>query len=709
MPAGPQGFFDPAVELVDIDGDGDLDVVTSHATVLVNDGFGVFTDESTSRMPNPGFVFGAVLASADMDGDGDVDVALQSGLMRNDGNGVFQLEVAGLTLGYGDTLSCGDFDGDGDHDLLTAAGALFRNTGLGVFDLEVLAHALPLAAHSGGFKMADLDGDGALDLIVVNEFGTSSSLWFRNDSAAGFRTSSRLPFEHNQIIDVHAADLDQDGDIDLVGISNHGDNPVPPQPLYNDGSGGFTSGTDLGPAGDLYYYFFGYPLDLGGDGLPDIAWATVYESRMLHNDGTGRLVPGAVLPRFSPNKTVVPLAHGDFDGDGDIDLLVTNDDNNGAVKLLVNDGAAGFSLTGGWTVPSAAGNQGAIFSAQAGDVDGDGDLDVVTTGADVRLWVNDGAARFQHRVLYTPGANWITRSAVLADLDRDGDLDVALVENHSLNHFRAAVGYLRNDGARFATVPFANAPWQVRDLHVVDLDGDGALDVVADAGGSWHSVAYTNDGRGGFAPSGWNLPLAQLTFADIDLDGRADLVVNGAWPEVLLGDGTGAFVPTAPLSALGFPARGSSFGVRALDIDGDGDRDLIQYGDNTSRNRREAFLYWNALRDLRVPGITQSGGSLDVTVTSAGAANDPGRLALVWIGFAETPVTVPGVGALRVDPTQGLPMDVAYFAGADTCDTSIAVPTNPVFKGIEIVLQGAIFRSNGSVEATGIVRETIGR
>ena len=198
-------------------------------------------------------------------------------------------------------------------------------------------------------------------------------------------------------------------------------------------------------------------VDVDGDGDLDLFKAEGTDSlegrpnQLLINTGAGRFVDASAtrLPPAVANSTKADF--GDVDGDGDLDAIVAN---VGAEQLLVNDGSGVFSDGSARLPPPLA-----IFSdisadARFADVDGDGDLDVLVAnevpfpggvGAQNRLWVNDGLGRFSDATATRlPVAIDQTAAMLPGDIDGDGDLDLVVLN-------RGQENVLINDGAGFFT------------------------------------------------------------------------------------------------------------------------------------------------------------------------------------------------------------------------------------------------------------------
>ena len=266
MPQDP--VFTYTALLGDAEGDGDLDLflgVLGSGRLYVNDGGGVFTDESSSRLPVvSGSPQALVLGDVDADGDSDLVLAYSGSrdrLFLNDGNGVFTDDTVGrlpVDAELTRAVALGDVDVDGDPDLVLggfstngSVNRLYLNDGAGVFS-DATSQLPQNADATNALVLGDVDGDGDLDLGVGNEdwstFSERNRL-YRNDGTGNFEeiTASHLP-EH--LADTHSmtlVDLERDGDLDLfVGSSGAGSSRF----YRNPGDGVFVDETDavIGPS-----------------------------------------------------------------------------------------------------------------------------------------------------------------------------------------------------------------------------------------------------------------------------------------------------------------------------------------------------------------------------------------------------------------------------------------------------------------------------
>lgn len=314
--------------------------------------------------------------------------------------------------------------------------------------------------------------------------------------------------------------------------------------------------------------------DLDGDGRPDLVSA----------DARGRILTirlqraGAWVPAPGPTPTLPIEPHlvalGDLDRDGDLDLLATGHD-SGAVFAWLGDGSGGFAPAPGSPVTVFAGaphNHGLA----AGDLDGDGDADVVVADQDARAAgvLLAGAEGRLVPSLASPialGASPYTPA--LGDMDGDGILDlvVPLIGGE-------AVTVLLGDGSGgFAPAsgsPLRTARPRPYAVMLGDLDRDGAIDIVATHDDSGEVSVLLGDGSGRLRaapgpPVSFGLRLWRGMLADVDGDGALDLVAAGSGSLVMArGDGRGG---------LGRPSRQPAGGWVAIaaELDGDGRLELV--------------------------------------------------------------------------------------------------------------------------------------
>ncbi|MFP1632498.1 beta strand repeat-containing protein [Zhengella sp. ZM62] len=270
----------------------------------------------------------------------------------------------------------------------------------------------------------------------------------------------------------------------------------------------------------------------------------------------------------SSNSRYVTM--GDVDGDGDLDVLVAN--SNQANRVYLNDGSGTFVDSG--QALGTADSWGVVL----GDVDNDGDLDAFVTNRNAgnRVWLNDGTG------VYTDSGQSLgtgdSRAVAFGDVDGDGDLDAVVA-----NYGQANRVWLNNGAGTFTDSGQALGTSQTLGITLGDVDGDGDLDMFT-ANANQADRVWINDGSGTFTDSGQTLGTSygsNVVLGDLDGDGDLDaFVTNWGQPNtVWLNDGTGTYTDSG--QALG---NSRSNGVMLGDLDGDGDLDAF-VANNIDGNR----------------------------------------------------------------------------------------------------------------------------
>lgn len=592
-------------------------------------------DLAAVHLPLPG---ASAFALADLDGDARLDLLVavpgQSGLdfLRGKDGRSFDAPVRTEVPGSVQSLLfAADLDADGAPEIVAygrdrGAIAVLRNEGDGTFSpwVEVVA------ANVQKLAIADWDGDGRSDLLGIDMEGV---FWMAGTEEGFGPRQALLSGDHWRAFDV--ADLDGDGALDLAAVS------LQRKALalaWGSGGGGaalegyalergpLDLAMETGVAPGLRLVLGDGPgalgrMDLGAERslgpLVELAPSRAIElRRSAWRTGTffGRGPANAVylgtdgLQReFAFASSVHQVEEGDLDGDGVPDLVVRADD---GIALL--HGRTSQDFVRGADLGLAA----PVVATLPADLDRDGvrDAVLVLRGSAPRIW--SGATGAVRAVGEGEDFVFAAADATLADLDADGHLDLIVAE--AAPDGRLAV--LLGDGAGGFGPPMRTPTGALFRIVAADLDGDGSLDVAAtlDSGSGLLRLRGTGDGN--LIPD-WELPLpgntAGIATLDFNEDGRVDLAValyGESAVQLLANDGHGRFLPCQIL-----PVAEGPVALRAADLDGDGRQDLVAaaYGGRaTSLLLRTADGGWER-RDLPAPRPVWSAIPLDLRGAAA--------------------------------------------------------------------------------------------
>ncbi len=561
----------------DNDGDQDLVIVRSVANstdLWLNDGTGTFTQGASLAVGTDALA----VTVGDWDGDGNADVAVSRPSAPEivvgfgDGGGAFtNTQLIGLPGGgQAFNLATGDPTRDGAPDLIVADPTLSRvlifpgtvGQDLGTNYLELDVPGVP-----GAVSIGDLSGDGLPDMVVsafdANKYVVITQILGEDGYSNSYSYDSfDIPVPARPSVST-VADVTGDGLPDLVAcLAFNASMCVAPQ----------VQGGGVGP--QFLLDSSGLPLrpfvgDFDQNGKADLFALSGGGDRVnlwLAKDSGG-------LAGARSYQSGLPAASwlegGDFDGDGDFEV-VTGSNDAASVAFLGKNASGG--LVNELTLAIGA----AVYQLEAGDIDGDGKLDlVVGVAGGLKLLRNRSTpGAYDFEVL--PGSPTTIASGnypfgiALGDFDRDADIDIALCD------------YV---GGGVHIVPGTSTPF-VFDVETVIAVGGGPVDVVA--------ADFTGDGRQDLAVSRANqadilvlrndngsfvsfLSIAvgqspnYLVTADFNRDGRADLVVSNASSgtvSVLFGNASG-------FTGQSYPAGAAPTALLARDLSNDGIPDIL--------------------------------------------------------------------------------------------------------------------------------------
>jgi hypothetical protein len=625
----------------DLDGDGDLDLaLTGYGTdggrlaaLYVNEPLGTLTlDTRNSRLPP---VSGGDLAWADYDNDGDLDLAI-SGWSANweatlqiftNAAGILREDLTFSSRRIVGSLAWGDFDNDGDLDL-AAAGQTNTSDRLAF----VLVNGPPgtltedasqslTGARGGDISWADVDDDGFLDLAVSGEVdgeGRETTLYLSQGGTTAntppeppdrlgtpFVTSLGVALDWNDGTDAEATSTSLTYTL-RIGTTSGGNDVFSGSVAVGPGNVGSSKTLTLSiPLARDTYFWSVRTID------PGFAVSEESQEEIFR-----------VQDLVSSVQNLRPLREsglewGDYDNDGDPDLLLSGRDIDGRGRSILYRNDSGI-LTENTDVVL----QGMLNSDPAwGDYDNDGDLDLAIVGEDAAG--NPYSHLYRNRLDLGDFALNIVNVQVLdqvrssdidwGDFDNDGDLDLALMGQ--VPGQRVTKVYRNDGGTLVEETAFALTAADNGDLAWGDVDNDGDLDLAVTGQisntGQTAFTLYRNDPVGTLTKDAdvtvIGLVAGAIDWGDYDGDGDLDLAVNGfdiagnaLITRVYDNDGTGLLTDSAQ-SISGTAGADLAWG----DFDNDGDLDLAILGSSAAGPALELYRNQNGVLTLEPIDVMQ--------------------------------------------------------------------------------------------------------
>ncbi|MBI3769116.1 MAG: VCBS repeat-containing protein [Deltaproteobacteria bacterium] len=605
-----------SVQAADLDHDGNMDFVVISTSQRImsmrfGDGTGAFPRSTTTVLPMRTPVYAAI---GDFNLDNNLDIAVAGGgngsraliFYMGDGHGIFTLSSTTVpSLPIPHTISMVNLDNDGIADLavLSRDGTvtIYLGSASGSF---TLAKTLLLPQTAQSMDFADFDGDGILDMAAgLIQF--NSVMILRGLGGLKFVPLSNDLLPDDTIVQPSGSGIprtetfdDNTPSTDIVRVNN-GTRALEKVDIAE----GTTMETvPLALVQDPPTTVL--LADMNNDGVPDAVVATHGHRSVglevffgntsagydvpplgIETCGNGVLEPGQVCGILGANSckgcvpqigaTLVSIAAGDFDGDGNQDLVVVGAP--GRLWLLLGNGKGQFSAV------RMLGTTATKMPAVIGDFDGDGALDIVAVlhqaGArGLTLLRNDGTGNFTNTAI--PIDATVKGPLLAADFDRNGAMDLAV---ETSGHRACGIALLFNDGSgampSTMTIPTARG---LQALSAADFNEDGWLDLLGSFGSGGRStmMLYTGQPGGQFANgvpaidggSTGSVKSAAATIVDVNDDSHQDVVVCRSAPVTscnpYFGTGTGSFLQETTVSPAGVRCNADS----DWDADTDGDR-----------------------------------------------------------------------------------------------------------------------------------------
>ncbi len=453
-------------------------------------------------------------------------------------------------------------------------------------------------------------------------------------------------------------------------------------------------------------------VDLDGDGDGDAVWVEGSASAdavvVRLNDGNGVFAAGFETPLTG--GIVAALDHGDVDGDGDVDVVLASSGS----ALLLNDGTGRLSPSGGLRLPF-----GLSSDVTLADLDGDGDLDAAfarSGNAQNLLFLNDGNGRFRDATPRLPADDDQTEAVAARDIDGDGDLDLLFANSGTSMAPQGVALYLNSGRAEFSPAGPGQLPQRpvlAYSLVVTDFDGDGDPDLYVGGGGFFGDALFCNDGAGVFSDCSARLTLplhhvAKAIAVDVDLDGDPDVVGLTNTPLsptfLAINDGTGALRDaTGRMLAPVMLAAD----LAAADLDGDRDQDLF-IGARGFTGNQPVRPWFNQHRHVQIAGTPSIGGVLDLRIGVEPGYAPLFRVAIPLLAVAEQTTATPfgrlGLELRTLVPLA--PLTVVPSTGVPARVT-VAIPADPRLVGQTVAAQALILDPAGSGHLTNVWVATV--
>jgi uncharacterized protein (TIGR03437 family) len=622
----------------DFNRDGKPDLAVAYQGSTSAGAVDIFLNNGDGTFPNPvQYTAGSAptsMATLDVNHDGILDLVVADGgnsvggsngavfVLLGKGDGTFA--TAG-SYSAGKNPLCvtiADFNGDGNPDLAVTAAdntvTILSGAGNGTFSRGA---SFSTGTSPQYIAAGDLNRDGKLDLVVANQRDQNVSI-FLGDGKGGFQLRSTYitSYGPNSLI---LTDFNGDGNLDIIqgmgdargfGAGYYSYNI---DILLGNGDGTFQGAASRTIPGTQTVSTFLAAGDFNGDGKIDAILNDKFGGNLylFAGSGQGAFQAPVTISALSAGGTQTGpsgAVSGDFNGDGKLDLAVT-EEFTGKVAVLLNS-ATGLQLSG--TFPSNGAAPGGIVAA---DFNGDGKLDLAVvnapsddraTAGNLTVFLGGGNGAFQLARTYSAGS--LPTGVAVADLNGDGKPDLVVTDRSDpfvTPRAAGAVYVFLNDGKGGFQTPLKLAtgayPFSV---SVGDLNGDGKPDLVVaseDASVRYTLAIFLGTGSGGFQPAtlvSTSYGPSGIAIQDFNGDGKADLVVSHCCGDTdmtyLQGNGDGTFVPE-----VHFNGGGNSFAVAVSDLNGDGKPDLLIAG--TSPPSLTALL--NNTAALATPQITLAG------------------------------------------------------------------------------------------------------
>lgn len=544
------------VKSADFNADGYNDIVyssiTDHKIAVA-----LFNPEKdhfeTEQVVTTSFNYAVSLFPAFLDGDSAIDLLTVSQLnhkvawFKNDGTGSLTLQPLISNNAHGAiSVIAADIDGDNDYDVIAASKddntiQWYENTdGNGNFSS---GHIITdMGEYPVVIVPADIDNDTDAD-IVAGMLAGNKIVWFANDGFGNFGKENIITTEINIISALLAADLNGDNYIDIISASRN-DNKIA---WYENLGGGGNFSAQIIVSDDFTMPFDISAADFDLDNDIDLVCSAMggNEIRLFSNsDGAGSFVPAQMISNVC--KQPKGLAPGDFDDDGDMDVVAALSQQDPDEVVWYENGEAAF-------VVHTINKNRDVWEIAIHDINNDGNKDIFYSDGQAVCWIENlnSAQSFGDETILWQGYNIF--EIALNDIDNDEDQDLFIADAQG-----DKVVWLRNNdgngtfGSEIIIDDNGDGP---ADIDFSDVDGDLDDDLLVFFVNESTVALYENtDGQGTFTKS--IVASAEQysgCFIDFDQDDDDDIAYS-AYSEICImeNDGTGSFSSPQTIAGLGY-------------------------------------------------------------------------------------------------------------------------------------------------------------
>lgn len=493
----------------------------------------------------------------------------------------FQTNIIADNSSYGTSASgafAADLDGDNDLDLLAyyyeGNFVWFENKPNegGLVEPKVI-HTSINGSNSNVFAI-DIDGDGDLDAVASSGYDI---FWYENDGLGNFSTQHIISTDVESVISLDYYDIDGDGDFDILSTS-----------IYDDKVAWYENENGLGSFGaqqiitDENSVFVGvvFAEDMDGDGDGDVVVSNDGIKWFENSDGNGTFTTEHSITSASTAK----FLSIDFDQDGDIDIVVPEGYDDDVIWYENLNGQGTFG-----TEQFIGSILGDVDVVAVDDVDADGDLDVLADGTGLFYFENEGNENFGFREnIYSSTSNaGVSQFILTADFDNDGDVDVFsdgfinYTSGIMLNEYDQTANEFKNE---IIICEYTSNPIE---SYAVDVDNDNDLDILVLSTGD-NKISWFEDVDGTQNFSNHHIISTQvfrgksLRAKDIDNDGDVDVfVVSQSDDKIMMfkNQGNGTFENEIIITT----ETNNPNMIQIEDLDNDGDLDIISASYNDDK------------------------------------------------------------------------------------------------------------------------------